>query len=205
MSCLKKSTFLTSSRFILRAYWRRTCPSVFFWKNSFSPCNQITVSFLVQKGRKRSNMGLLKGATAFFNHCFYCNVSTSESRPSLSLIFLDRPLLQERNLSTWERWLLVLSHIRITDDLEISHSRAISPSDSPVFSLRIQTLARCWAEIFPVYTITYCEAVYSLKYCAAGSWPVATTKKSAVDLNFGVKDGIFVSTGQVPARSKWPA
>ena len=98
-----------------------------------------------------------------------------KTRPSLSLIFLGRPLLRE-TLSACERWLLVLSHIRATDHLEISHFRAILRGDSPVFSLRNQTLARCSAEIFPLYTITYSEAVcsynrltvnlvYSLKYC----------------------------------------
>ena len=95
---------------------------------------------------------------------------------SLSLIFLGRPLLQW-TLSTCERWLLVLSHIRATDDLEISHFHAILRTDSPLFSLVNQTLARCSAEIMPVYTITYCETVcscngltvnlvYSLKYSA---------------------------------------
>ena len=88
------------------------------------------------------------------------------ARPSLSLIFLGRPLLRQ-TLSTCERWFLLLSHIRATDDLEMLHFRAISRNDSPVFSLRNQTL---------VYTITNCETVsfsnrltvnlvYSLKYC----------------------------------------
>ena len=97
------------------------------------------------------------------------------ARPSLSLIFLGLPLLRV-TFSTCERWLLVLSHIRATDDFDISHFRAISQSDSPVFSLRNQTLARCSAKIFPVHTITYCKTVcscnrltvnlvYSLKYC----------------------------------------
>ena len=125
-------------------------------------------------------MGLLKGAATFFNHCFYRNIPTSYCKlrmrawTSLSLIFLGRPLLQW-TLSTCERWLLVLSHIRATDDLEISHFHAILRSDSPLFSLRNQTLARCSAEIMAVYTITYCETVcscngltvnlvYSLKY-----------------------------------------
>ena len=97
------------------------------------------------------------------------------ARPSLSLIFLGRPLLREI-LSTNECWFLLLSHIRATDDLEISQFRAISRSDSPVFSLRNQTLARYSAEMMLVYTITNCETVcfgnrltvnlvYSLKYC----------------------------------------
>ena len=97
------------------------------------------------------------------------------ARPSRSPIFLGLPLLRVA-FSTCERWSLVLSHIRATDDFEISRFRAISPSDSPVFSVRNQTLARCLAEIFPVYTITNCETVcscnrvtvnplYSLKYC----------------------------------------
>ena len=97
------------------------------------------------------------------------------ARPSLSLIFLGLPFWRE-TVSTCERWLLVQSYIRATDNFEISHIRAISRSDSPVFSLRIQTLARCSAEIFPVYTITHCQTVcscnrltvnpvYSLKYC----------------------------------------
>ena len=162
----------------------KTHPLVFFWKNSFSPCNQITVSFLVQKARKRSTMCLLKGAAACFNHCFYCNVpglwfllfvSLEWEQRYLSLIFLRWPLLWE-TLSTWERWLLVLSHIHATGNLAMSHFRAISRGDSPVFSLRNRTLAHCAAEMFPVYTITYCETicscnhltvnlVYSLKYC----------------------------------------
>ena len=97
------------------------------------------------------------------------------ARPSLSLIFLGRPLLRQ-TLSTCERWFLLLSHIRATDDLEMLHFRAISRNDSPVFSLRNQTRARCSAEMLLVYTITNCETVsfgnrltvnlvYSLKYC----------------------------------------
>ena len=97
------------------------------------------------------------------------------ARPSRLLIFLGLPLLRV-TFSTCECWLLVLSHIRATDDFEISHFRAISRSDSPVFSVRNQTLACCSAETFPVYTITNCETVcscnrltvnlvYSLKYC----------------------------------------
>ena len=90
------------------------------------------------------------------------------ARPSLSLIFLGRLLLQE-TLSTFERWLLVLPHICATDDLEISHFCAISHSNSPMFSLRNQTLAHCSAE---KYCETVCSCnwltvnlVYSFKYC----------------------------------------
>ena len=93
-------------------------------------------------------MGLLKGAAAFLNHCFYCNVPTFESLSnprmralqSRSLIFLSLPLLRV-TFSTIERWSLVVLHIRATDDFEISCFRAISWSDSPVFSVRNQTLA----------------------------------------------------------------
>ena len=77
-----------------------------------------------------------------------------------SKIFKIQTLLRVA-FSTCERWLQVLSHVRAIDDFEISHFSAISRSVSPVFSLRNQTLARCSTEIFPVYTITYCETVCS--------------------------------------------
>ena len=77
-----------------------------------------------------------------------------------SKIFKIQTLLRVA-FSTCERWLQVLSHVRAIDDFEISHFSAISRSVSPVFSLRNQTLTRCSTEIFPVYTITYCETVCS--------------------------------------------
>ena len=77
-----------------------------------------------------------------------------------SKIFKIQTLLRVA-CSTCERWLQVLSHVRAIDDFEISHFSAISRSVSPVFSLRNQTLALCSTEIFPVYTITYCETVCS--------------------------------------------
>ena len=168
MPRLKKSGFLESLRFIFRAYWRRIL-------RSFSE----TIPFLLAikqpypfSFRKRENVrrwACWKEQPLSWTTVFtvtsrplspsLCN-PRMRARPSLSLIFLGLPLLRV-TFFTCERWLLVLSHIRATDDFEISHFRAISRSVSPVFSLRNQPLACCSAEIFLVYTITYCETVFS--------------------------------------------
>ena len=183
MSCLKKSGFLESSCSIFRAYWRRIL-------RSFSE----TIPFLLAiiwpyplSFRKRENFwgwAFWKEQPLSWTTVFtvtspplslsLCN-PRMRARQSRSLIFLGLPLLRV-TFSTSERWSLVVLHIRATDDFEISCFRAISWSDSPVFSVRNQTLAGCLGEIVPVYTITNCETVcscnrvtvnplYSLKYC----------------------------------------
>jgi len=83
------------------------------------------------------------------------------ARPSLSVIYLDRPTFLDELLVLSEVRVVDKWHIRAIEDFEMWHIRSISRSENLVFPLRKQAFTRSSAEIFLENTMIL-TALYSL-------------------------------------------